>query len=58
MTGGNRMNTAIVLTDDERRAVAHQLRHDHDMHDIGTTVDRVIAAVNVVRGRPRSEASR
>lgn len=48
----------ITLTDDERRAVAHQLRHDHDMHDVSTTVDRVVAAINVVRGRPRSEATR
>lgn len=53
-----RMIGLITLTDDERRAVTHQLRHDHDMHDVATTVDRVIAAVNTVRRRPRSEASR
>jgi hypothetical protein len=51
------MTGPVVLTEVERQAVIHSLRHDHDMPFPTVIVDRVIAAINTVKRRPRSEAS-
>jgi hypothetical protein len=51
------MTGQVHLTEVERQAVIHSLRHDHDMPYPTVIVDRVIKAINSVRSRPKSEAS-
>lgn len=52
------MTAPIFLTDAELRAVVHELGYNVTLCDTATTVNRVVAAINTVRARPRSEASR